>query len=215
MHLTRAIAVLAVIGAAHAAKAQISDEQMARGHYARAQKASSEGRWQDALREFVEAHRVLPRPAFHYNIAICYEHLGQLDEAIRSYERYLAEDHAVPDRADVEAHVRELAGRLASRKPSAAAAGAGAAAAPGAGTAAGAGAAAGAGTTGGAGAGVAVARADLVAAPPTPTPIYRRGWFWGVVGASAAVVVVAVTLGVVLGGGSDDTVRTLPNVALR
>ncbi len=42
-------------------------------------------------------------------------------------------------------------------------------------------------------------------APPPTKPLTRRGWFWGVVAGSAAVVVAGVAVGVVLG-----TAKTVP-----
>jgi len=50
-------------------------------------------------------------------------------------------------------------------------------------------------------------------APPPKKPVYKRGWFWGVM-AGAAVVAAGVTVGVVLGTATHDP-RTLTDVTLR
>ena len=42
-------------------------------------------------------------------------------------------------------------------------------------------------------------------------PLWRKGWFWGVVGGATALVVAGVAIGVVFGTRGDD-VRTLPEV---
>lgn len=56
-------------------------------------------------------------------------------------------------------------------------------------------------------------RPELTAPPPRARetrPIYRRAWFWGVVGGTAVVVIAGVTVGVVL--GTRDSTRVLPDV---
>ena len=59
-------------------------------------------------------------------------------------------------------------------------------------------------------------RARQLSAPtPAPVehrerPVWRSGWFWGVLGGAVAVAVASVTVGVVLGRG--DHARTLPDV---
>jgi tetratricopeptide (TPR) repeat protein len=56
-------------------------------------------------------------------------------------------------------------------------------------------------------------RASTLTTTPSSSgerPVYKRGWFWGVVGGAAAVVVVGVTVGVVV--GTRDSTRFLPDV---
>jgi Tetratricopeptide repeat len=55
---------------------------------------------------------------------------------------------------------------------------------------------------------------QLTAAPPPKRPVYKRGWFVGVMVGAAAVVVAGVTVGVVLGTASHDP-RTIGDVTLR
>jgi hypothetical protein len=50
--------------------------------------------------------------------------------------------------------------------------------------------------------------------PPKKRPVYKRGWFVGVMVGAAAVVVAGVTVGVVLGTANHDP-RTLMDVTLQ
>jgi hypothetical protein len=54
-------------------------------------------------------------------------------------------------------------------------------------------------------------RADLVA-QPAEKPVYKKAWFWGVIGGAAVVVAGGVVLGVVLGTRSN--VQTLSDARL-
>lgn len=58
-------------------------------------------------------------------------------------------------------------------------------------------------------------RLDVAPAAPAPPPrrVYKKGWFWGVLGSSAAAAAVAVTLGIVL--GTRDPVTTLGTIEPR
>jgi hypothetical protein len=50
----------------------------------------------------------------------------------------------------------------------------------------------------------------IASAPPRrEKPIYKKGWFWGVVAGGAVVVAGAVVLGVVLSSPSDNA-KSLP-----
>ncbi len=51
-----------------------------------------------------------------------------------------------------------------------------------------------------------------IAAPrPAPVPVYRRGWFWGVVGGVAGAAVVGGVLGGILGRHSDGQLIVVPH----
>jgi hypothetical protein len=50
---------------------------------------------------------------------------------------------------------------------------------------------------------------NTLVARPQPTPIYKKGWFWGVIGGAVVVVTAAVVVGVVVSSSGDST-RTLP-----
>lgn len=67
----------------------------------------SEGSYRAAIDAFEAANAVLPAPANIYNLARCYEKLGEFRIALGHYERYLA-DPATTDRELVERRVAEL-----------------------------------------------------------------------------------------------------------
>jgi tetratricopeptide (TPR) repeat protein len=188
----RLVAIL-IFCSAIARAQSVNDQELARAHYLLGQSAYNKTRYTEALHEFQEAFRLSRRPAFHYNIGICQERLGHLDDAIASYERYLAEDRTVPDRADVESHIDALKEKRQAELTAQAAA---AHPPPPAATVA------------------PVPRADLVAQPPVDKPVYKKPWFWGVIGGGAAVVIIAVAVGVAVASSGGDSVRTLSPVRL-
>ena len=54
----------------------------------------------------------------------------------------------------------------------------------------------------------------VASAPAREKPVWKRGWFWGVMAGAAVVVVTGVTVGVVV-GTADHGPRTLPDVSLQ
>ena len=179
------------------AQADPTPEEVARAHYVSAQAYFKQGRVADALREFEEAYRIAPRPAFHYNIAICQEKLGNDAEAIAAYERYLEESPDAPDREAVQAHIDQLRVLHPPPAPPPAAPPPAAEAAP-----------------------SPAPSAEPVppAAQPTAAHVAEkpsRAWVWGLVGGGLAVVTAAVIIGVVVGTSGNGSIRTLPGVTLR
>jgi len=82
--------------------------------------AFSDGRYEDALERFRDAHELSHRPRLLYNIATAAERLRRDREALEAYEAYLA---ALPDahnRREVEARIRILQETLATTDASAA-----------------------------------------------------------------------------------------------
>lgn len=67
------------------------------------------GRYEQALADFQEAASLYASPDFQYNIGLCYEKLGQLDEAIRSFSTYLRAKPDASDREAVQARIEHLA----------------------------------------------------------------------------------------------------------
>ena len=66
--------------------------------------------WTTAVEKFEATHRLSPRPAVLFNIAVCHERLGDIQSAIGAYQRYLGEDPDMPEaqRQMVLEKVREL-----------------------------------------------------------------------------------------------------------
>ena len=69
------------------------------------------------LDEFKAAHLAKADPVFLYNIAQCHRQLGEREQAITLYRRFLAASPNAPDRPEVERRVAELEAELAAARP--------------------------------------------------------------------------------------------------
>ncbi len=84
----------------------------ARRHFAAGLKAAQEGRYEEALDEFLAAQESFPHPASLYNIAKAYNDLGNVPEAIRYYELF---QEASPEQAaQVEPVLASLRAQVAA-----------------------------------------------------------------------------------------------------
>jgi tetratricopeptide (TPR) repeat protein len=83
-------------------------DSVARGHFESGNTAFAAADYGTALREFEQAYALSKRPALLYNISLCHQFLGQLDEAIASLARYLAETPDITNRAQLEERLRNL-----------------------------------------------------------------------------------------------------------
>jgi tetratricopeptide (TPR) repeat protein len=111
----RALVLLACL-IPSAALAQRSDAiARARPHFEAAQQYYEDGEFALALREFRRAHELTSEPELLYNIAVCYERLGDFEEAVASLERYLANEREVAERAAAEDRLRRLRASIAQR----------------------------------------------------------------------------------------------------
>ena len=91
------LCILAI--AAQPANAQ-SDEELAKTHFKAAGSYYNQGKYEKALEEFKEAYRLMPLPEVIYNMAQCYERLGDLETSIGEYRKYMEEK---PDAKDLQA----------------------------------------------------------------------------------------------------------------
>lgn len=66
-----------------------------------------------ALASFEEAYRLYPVPALLFNIAQCYRLMGQDEEALKNYKRFLSEQPDTPYAAEVQGRIKELEEKLA------------------------------------------------------------------------------------------------------
>ncbi len=64
-------------------------------------KAYGKKRWDDAIASFEAAYQVDPLPRFLYNIARCYEQMGEFAATIKHLKRYLESSPEAEDAADV------------------------------------------------------------------------------------------------------------------
>jgi tetratricopeptide (TPR) repeat protein len=188
-----AIAIVILVippAAAWAGKAEDELKAKARAEYTQATKNYNLAEYQQALDHFKEAYRAYSDSSFLFNIAQCHRMLDQKLEAIRAYRAYLRDARA--NRAEVEQIIASLEKAYAdeqtlkSKKPT--------------------------GTLGDptsstespdqpvepVAAKPAEATSVVVAASPS-RPVYKKGWFWGVIVGAVVVVGVGVGVGVALG----------------
>ena len=142
-------------------------ERASRAHFRRGETHFAMGRFAQALKEYQAAYELKPLPGFLFNIGQCHRNLGELEEAVFSFKRYLrlkpdAANHAAVEElvADLE---RQLAAQKAARPPTLA------------------------GPTGPSG--------PLLPPPPPPTPVYKRWYFWAGIAVAAAGAAVGIYFG--------------------
>lgn len=113
MTLVTTIAVFAVTLAAPSQPPATAAS--ARDHFADAERLFEENNYAEAVRKFHAAYLAQPHPALFFNIAKCYQLLGDEPRALDSYQRYLAQMPAADDRDLVAAAVVELRQSLRRR----------------------------------------------------------------------------------------------------
>jgi tetratricopeptide (TPR) repeat protein len=146
--------------------------KQAQVHYDRAIVAYNLARFDEAIAGFSRAYELDPAPILLFNLAQSHWKKGDDREALFFYRRYLEAEPATTLRPRVEARIGELAAKqpapptpLPAARPETSPRAA-----------------------------AAVPATALAAAPERPA-LYRRPWFWGVVGALAvAGVVTALSL---------------------
>ncbi|HEX6838067.1 MAG TPA: tetratricopeptide repeat protein [Polyangia bacterium] len=89
-----------------AAQVPQADEDAAKAHFLAGSAYYEQANYTDAVKEFIEAHRLSKRPDLLYNISVCYERLGRWDDAIASLQQYLTERPEAPDRAVIESRIK-------------------------------------------------------------------------------------------------------------
>jgi tetratricopeptide (TPR) repeat protein len=97
-----------VLGGARPAMAELSAAQRAQPRVDAAQAAFNERDYETALREFRAARELVEEPMLTYNIALCQERLGELPDAIESYNRYLREAPEAENAQQVRNHIEDL-----------------------------------------------------------------------------------------------------------
>ncbi|MFH0899345.1 MAG: tetratricopeptide repeat protein [Pseudomonadota bacterium] len=108
--------LLAGLLAAHSRQAAAEEDTLhaARVHFQAGEQYYVRGRYEEAIREFKEAHRLSSKPALLYNIAEAYERLGDLEQARDFLEQYLASGSAAADEAEaIREKIKVLEERIA------------------------------------------------------------------------------------------------------
>jgi len=87
-------------------------QERARLHFQAGASYYEAGSYEDALREFRHAYEMSGRPQLLYNLSLCYQNLGRLEEAIAHLRRFLDEVEEVPNRANLEIRIQNFQRRL-------------------------------------------------------------------------------------------------------
>ena len=126
-------------------------------------------KYKEALEQYEQGYLAKADASFLYNIAQCHRLMGDKPAALRFYKRFLNEATRVPNRPVVEQHIQELEASLASEAPVPPPPPEPLPAAPPPVTP------------------VPILGDDPAPAPPPPgqQPIYKKWWFWTIVGAVA------------------------------
>jgi tetratricopeptide (TPR) repeat protein len=85
--------------------------KQARSFFERGVKLFRRGQYEAAAAAFMAALQASGAPELHYNLALCAERLGHLDEANDYYRAYLAALPNAPDRTQITARMAQLAQR--------------------------------------------------------------------------------------------------------
>lgn len=88
-----------------------------RTHAAKANQLAAQNRCKAAVAEFTKAYRLLKDPALLFNRAECYRKIGKDGQALKDYERFLAEMPAAPNRSTIEERIASLRGGAQAEGP--------------------------------------------------------------------------------------------------
>ena len=106
--IIRLFAILALVLAAATAHAEDLSMKAAKRHFDRGEKLFALGKFDDALDEYQKAFDAKPMPDFLFNIGQCYRNLGDYQQAIFSFKKYLKLEPDAPDKEKVEKLIDEL-----------------------------------------------------------------------------------------------------------
>ena len=102
----------AVLVLARVAYADDPATRAAKRHFDRGQKLFTLGKFDQALDEYQKAFDASPIPDFLYNIGQCHRNLGNYEQAIFSFKRFLQLDPEAENRDKVEIIIDELEDKL-------------------------------------------------------------------------------------------------------
>jgi hypothetical protein len=107
--------VMALFVAGASARVAHADPRAdAKVHYQAGVKAYSVQDYQTAIKEFSAAQAIMPADLNNYNLALCYDKLGQAESAIQYYKEYLAKVPNADKRVEIEASIARLDAALQS-----------------------------------------------------------------------------------------------------
>jgi tetratricopeptide (TPR) repeat protein len=85
-----------------------SRADQARAHSEAGQAAFDDENYEEAIHEFRAAYELVPEPMLLYNIAVAYERMERLDDAVEHYEEYLREEPEADNAAEVNRRLERL-----------------------------------------------------------------------------------------------------------
>ncbi|MGZ3442643.1 MAG: tetratricopeptide repeat protein [Polyangia bacterium] len=188
--------VVAVTAAAPPARAADDATAVAREAYDKGMAHYHLEEYDPAIEEWERGFRAKPAPEFLYNIAQAYRLSKRPEKALSFYQKYLRVSPEAKNRDEVERHIASLKEIVDKQKTSAESPPQTTLPTPGTATTTPPPSTSTPSTS------TTSTRADLVAQPET-RPVYKKAWFWGVMGGVAAVVVAGVVVGVVVGTRSN------------
>lgn len=102
------VVCVAVAVPSRPARADDPATRASRRHYERGEKLFALGKFDDALEEYQTAFDAKPLPGFLYNIGQCYRNLGDYEQAIFSFKKYLKLAPDAENKEAVERLIEEL-----------------------------------------------------------------------------------------------------------
>lgn len=112
------VAILVLAPAGAGAQEGQSDEALAKQYYKLGEELYNRADYEGALKQFRQSHRYSKKPALLYNMARCYESMGQLNEAIKHYEAFLESSPQAPNAPVIRARIGNLQKRLEAKPAS-------------------------------------------------------------------------------------------------
>ncbi len=106
--LVRYLVLGLVMAAASTSTVWADSRTEARTHYQAGVKAYNGGDYKVAIREFSAAQQLAPADLNNYNLALCYDKLGDPEPAIQYYRAYLDKNPGTDKRSEIEASVQRL-----------------------------------------------------------------------------------------------------------
>ena len=91
-------------------------DRVARMHFETGTALFESGDYEQAIESYRQAYALSPRPRLLFNIALGYERLGQLENAIQNLRAYLAASPRVANRGRLELRIRRMEQRLQEQR---------------------------------------------------------------------------------------------------
>ena len=109
--MTRWLVLLILCSVATASRPAFADDpatRTAKRDFERGEKLFALGKFDEALDEYQKAFDAAPIPDFMFNIGQCYRNLGNLDQAIFSFKKYLQLQPDAPNKEAVQKLIADL-----------------------------------------------------------------------------------------------------------